>query len=339
MSRTRKTFQKSYELWVKSEYIDSEDREELLSIKDDEKEIENRFYTDLSFGTAGMRGVRGVGRNRINKYNIRKATQGLANYILKTTGEEGKKRGVAIAYDCRIGSTEYALNTALVLAGNGIKAYLFDSLRSTPELSFATRELKAIAGVMVTASHNPQEYNGYKVYWEDGAQIVEPQASGIVGEVNNVDIFNDIKMVSEEEARANELLETISKHVDDRFVEEVEKQAINRDIPGKKDFKIVYSPLHGTGRVAVQRVLKEMGFESVYTVPEQEMPDGMFPTCPYANPEDKSVFKLSTELADKLGAKICLANDPDADRTGMAIRDEEGKWATLITFSPSKNIF
>lgn len=321
-----KEFLKSYELWVKSEYIDSEDREELLSIKDDEKEIENRFYTDLSFGTAGMRGVRGVGRNRINKYNIRKATQGLANYILKTTGEEGKKRGVAIAYDCRIGSTEYALNTALVLAGNGIKAYLFDSLRSTPELSFATRELKAIAGVMVTASHNPQEYNGYKVYWEDGAQIVEPQASGIVGEVNNVNIFNDIKMISEEEARANGLLETISKHVDDRFVEEVEKQAINRDIPGKKDFKIVYSPLHGTGRVAVQRVLKEMGFESVYTVPEQEMPDGMFPTCSYANPEDKSVFKLSTELADKLGAKICLANDPDADRTGMAIRDEEGKW-------------
>ena len=182
-----KEFLKSYELWVKSEYIDSEDREELLSIKNDEKEIENRFYTDLSFGTAGMRGVRGVGRNRINKYNIRKATQGLANYILKTTGEEGKKRGVAIAYDCRIGSTEYALNTALVLAGNGIKAYLFDSLRSTPELSFATRELKAIAGVMVTASHNPQEYNGYKVYWEDGAQIVEPQASGIVGEVNSVD--------------------------------------------------------------------------------------------------------------------------------------------------------
>ena len=321
-----KEFLKSYELWVKSEYIDSEDREELLSIKDDEKEIENRFYTDLSFGTAGMRGVRGVGRNRINKYNIRKATQGLANYILKTTGEEGKKRGVAIAYDCRIGSTEYALNTALVLAGNGIKAYLFDSLRSTPELSFATRELKAIAGVMVTASHNPQEYNGYKVYWEDGAQIVEPQASGIVGEVNSVDIFKDIKMVSEDEARANGLLETISKHVDDRFVEEVEKQAINRDIPGKKDFKIVYSPLHGTGRVAVQRVLKEMGFDSVYTVPEQEMPDGMFPTCPYANPEDKSVFKLSTELADKIGAKICLANDPDADRTGMAIRDEEGKW-------------
>lgn len=315
-----------YEMWMASDYLDKEDREELMSIKGNDIEIESRFYTDLSFGTAGMRGVRGIGKNRINKYNIRKATQGLANYIIESTGETGKKKGVAIAYDCRIGSVEYALNTALVLAGNGIKAYLFTSLRSTPELSFATRELKAQAGVMVTASHNPQEYNGYKVYWEDGAQIVEPQASGIVNEVNNVDIFKDIKMISEDEAKAKGLLEYIGKEIDDRFVEEVEKQAINRDIPGKKDFKIVYSPLHGTGRVAVQRVLKEMGFDSVYTVPEQEMPDGLFPTCPYANPEDKAVFKLSTELADKIGADICLANDPDADRTGMAIRDNEGNW-------------
>ena len=179
---------------------------------------------------------------------------------------------------------------------------------------------------MVTASHNPQEYNGYKVYWEDGAQIVEPQASGVVNAVNSVDIFNDIKMITEEEAKAKGLLEYIGKAVDDRFIEEVEKQAINRDLPNKKDFKIVYSPLHGTGRVAVQRVLKEMGYESVYTVPEQEMPDGMFPTCSYANPEDKSVFKLSTELADKIGANICLANDPDADRTGIAIKDDNGNW-------------
>lgn len=315
-----------YEMWMASDYLDKEDREELMSIKGNDIEIESRFYTDLSFGTAGMRGVRGIGKNRINKYNIRKATQGLANYIIESTKEIGKKKGVVIAYDCRIGSVEYALNTALVLAGNGIKAYLFTSLRSTPELSFATRELKAQAGVMVTASHNPQEYNGYKVYWEDGAQIVEPQASGIVNEVNNVDIFKDIKMISEDEAKAKGLLEYIGKEIDDRFVEEVEKQAINRDILGKKDFKIVYSPLHGTGRVAVQRVLKEMGFDSVYTVPEQEMPDGLFPTCPYANPEDKAVFKLSTELADKIGADICLANDPDADRTGMAIRDNEGNW-------------
>lgn len=315
-----------YKMWLESKNITEKDRKELLEIRDDDKEIENRFYTDLSFGTAGMRGVRGVGRNRINNYNIRKATQGLANYILATTGEEGAKRGVAIAYDCRIGSTEYALNTALVLAGNGIKAYLFESLRSTPELSFATRELKAQAGVMVTASHNPQEYNGYKVYWEDGAQIVEPQASGVVNAVNSVDIFNDIKMISEEEAKAKGLLEYIGKAVDDRFIEEVEKQAINTYLPNKKDFKIVYSPLHGTGRVAVQRVLKEMGYESVYTVPEQEMPDGMFPTCSYANPEDKSVFKLSTELADKIGANICLANDPDADRTGIAIKDDNENW-------------
>lgn len=321
-----KSYLDYYKEWVESDYLTQDDKEELISIKGDDKEIESRFYTDLSFGTAGMRGVRGVGRNRINIYNIRKATQGLANYILKVTGEEGAKRGVAIAYDCRIGSVEYALNSALVLAANGIKAYLFTSLRSTPELSFATRELKAQAGIMVTASHNPKEYNGYKVYWEDGAQIVEPQASGIVNSVNSVDIFKDIKFIPETEAIKKGLLIYIDKKIDDRFVEEVEKQAINRDIPGKDKFKIVYSPLHGTGRVAVQRVLKEMGFESVYTVPEQEMPNGLFPTCSYANPEDTSVFKLSTELADKVGAKICLANDPDADRTGIAIKDDDGNW-------------
>ena len=321
-----KSYLDYYKEWVESDYLTQDDKEELISIKGDDKEIESRFYTDLSFGTAGMRGVRGVGRNRINIYNIRKATQGLANYILKVTGEEGAKRGVAIAYDCRIGSVEYALNSALVLAANGIKAYLFTSLRSTPELSFATRELKAQAGIMVTASHNPKEYNGYKVYWEDGAQIVEPQASGIVNSVNSVDIFKDIKFIPETEAIKKGLLIYIDKKIDDRFVEEVEKQAINRNIPGKDKFKIVYSPLHGTGRVAVQRVLKEMGFESVYTVPEQEMPNGLFPTCSYANPEDTSVFKLSTELADKVGAKICLANDPDADRTGIAITDDDGNW-------------
>ena len=321
-----KSYLDYYKEWVESDYLTQDDKEELISIKGDDKEIESRFYTDLSFGTAGMRGVRGVGRNRINIYNIRKATQGLANYILKVTGKEGAKRGVAIAYDCRIGSVEYALNSALVLAANGIKAYLFTSLRSTPELSFATRELKAQAGIMVTASHNPKEYNGYKVYWEDGAQIVEPQASGIVNSVNSVDIFKDIKFIPETEAIKKGLLIYIDKKIDDRFVEEVEKQAINRNIPGKDKFKIVYSPLHGTGRVAVQRVLKEMGFESVYTVPEQEMPNGLFPTCSYANPEDTSVFKLSTELADKVGAKICLANDPDADRTGIAIKDDDGNW-------------
>ena len=315
-----------YNEWLNSDMISEEDKKELESIKNDEKEVENRFYQDLSFGTAGMRGIRGVGRNRINVYNIRKATQGLANYILEVAGEEGAKRGVAIAYDCRIGSTEYALDSARVLAANGIKAYLFTSLRSTPELSFATRELNAISGIMVTASHNPQEYNGYKVYWSDGGQIVEPQASGIVNKVNNVDVFKDIKIISEEDAISKGLLVYVDKKLDDRFIEEVKKQAINVDLPNKADFKIVYSPLHGTGRVAVQRILKEMGFLNVTTVKEQEMPDGMFPTCSYANPEDKNVFKLSTKLADEIHANICIANDPDADRTGIAIRDNEGKW-------------
>ena len=317
---------KTYELWMNSDYIDEADREELKSIEGNEKEIEERFYTNISFGTAGMRGIRGVGTNRINKYMIRKATQGLANYIIASSGEEGMKKGVAIAYDCRIGSTEYAINTALVLAGNGIKSYLFESLRSTPELSFAVRELKCQAGVMVTASHNPQEYNGYKVYWDIGGQIVEPQASGIVNEVNKIENFEDIKMISEEEAKAKGLLVMIGKEVDDRFIEEVKKEAIITDIPGKKDFKIVYSPLHGTGRRPVQRILKEMGFESVYTVKEQEEPDGMFPTCPYANPEDHKVFALSTKLADEIGAKVCIANDPDADRTGLALKRENGEW-------------
>ena len=316
----------TYELWLNSTYIDEADRDELKSIASDEKEIEERFYTNISFGTAGMRGIRGVGTNRINKYMIRKATQGLANYIIETTGEEGIKKGVAIAYDCRVGSTEYAMNTALVLAGNGIKAYLYESLRSTPELSFAVRELKCQAGVMVTASHNPQEYNGYKVYWDIGGQIVEPQASGIVNEVNKVEKFEDIKMITEEEAKAQGLLVMIGKEIDDRFIEEVKKEAILTDIPGKKDFKIVYSPLHGTGRRPVQRILKEMGFESVYTVKEQEEPDGMFPTCPYANPEDHKVFALSTKLADEIGAKVCIANDPDADRTGLALKKENGEW-------------
>ena len=262
----------------------------------------------------------------MNRYNVGKASQGLANYILKMTGEEGKKRGVAIAYDCRIDSEENAETTARVLAANGIKAYVFESLRSTPELSFATRELRAQAGVMITASHNPKEYNGYKVYWEDGAQIVEPQASGIVDSVNAVDVFQDVKTITLEEAKKQGLFCSIGKSIDDRFIEEVEKNAIHREISGKENFPIVYSPLHGTGRVAVQRVLKEMGFLNVHTVAEQELPDGTFPTCPYANPEDHSVFQLSLDLADKVGAKLCIANDPDADRTGIAFLDKEGKW-------------
>ena len=314
-----------YEQWLNSEVIDKADKEELLSIKDNEKEIDERFYTDLAFGTGGMRGVRGIGTNRMNKYMIRKATQGLVNYMLKVDADRARKEGVAIAYDCRIGSTEYALNTALVLAANGIKAYLFESLRSTPELSFAVRETGSLAGVVVTASHNPVKYNGYKVYWDDGAQIVEPHADGVVDEVNAIKDLSEIKIISEEEARNKGLIINIGAEIDDKYIEIIKKEAIQTDIQGKGDFKIVYSPLHGTGKRPVERVLKEMGFNAVYTVASQAEPDGTFPTVGYANPEEPAVFKLGIELAEEVGATICMANDPDADRIGIAVKDGD-KW-------------
>ena len=319
-------FLDEYKKWLDSDMLSASEKEELKSIANDEKEIESRFYTDLSFGTAGMRGIRGIGRNRMNKYNIRKATQGLANYIIKETGEVGKKKGVAIAYDSRLDSVENAINTAMTLAGNGIKVYLFDGVRSTPELSFAVRELKAQAGIMITASHNPKEYNGYKVYWEDGAQIVDPQATGIVSSVGAVNIFNDIKLMDEKEAIDKGLLVYVGEKLDDRYIEEVKKNAINPNVENKDKIKFVYSPLHGVAARPVERVLKEMGYTNVYPVKEQEKPDGNFPTCDYANPEDTTVFKLSTELADKVGAKICIANDPDGDRMGLAVLDNDGKW-------------
>ena len=319
-------FLDEYKKWLDSDMLSTSEKEELKSIANDEKEIESRFYTDLSFGTAGMRGVRGIGRNRMNKYNIRKATQGLSNYIIKETGEVGKKKGVAIAYDSRLDSVENAINTAMTLAGNGIKVYLFDGVRSTPELSFAVRELKAQAGIMITASHNPKEYNGYKVYWEDGAQIVNPQATGIVSSVGAVDIFNDIKLMDEKEAIDKGLLVYVGEKLDNRYIEEVKKNAINPNVENKNKIKFVYSPLHGVAARPVERVLKEMGYTNVYPVKEQEKPDGNFPTCDYANPEDTTVFKLSTELADKVGAKICIANDPDGDRMGLAVLDNDGKW-------------
>ena len=319
-------FLDEYKKWLDSDMLSASEKEELKSIANDEKEIESRFYTDLSFGTAGMRGIRGIGRNRMNKYNIRKATQGLANYIIKETGEVGKKKGVAIAYDSRLDSVENAINTAMTLAGNGIKVYLFDGVRSTPELSFAVRELKTQAGIMITASHNPKEYNGYKVYWEDGAQIVDPQATSIVSSVGAVDIFNDIKLMDEKEAIDKGLLVYVGEKLDNRYIEEVKKNAINPNVENKNKIKFVYSPLHGVAARPVERVLKEMGYTNVYPVKEQEKPDGNFPTCDYANPEDTTVFKLSTELADKVGAKICIANDPDGDRMGLAVLDNDGKW-------------
>ncbi|MBN1467985.1 MAG: phospho-sugar mutase [Fusobacteriaceae bacterium] len=314
-------YKMKYEQWLNSTAIDDADKKDLLSIKDNDSEIEERFYTDLAFGTGGMRGIRGVGTNRMNKYMIRKATQGLANYMLKVDKEKAIKCGVAIAYDCRIGSTEYALNTALVLAANGIKAYLFESLRSTPELSFAVRETGSLAGVVVTASHNPVEYNGYKVYWDDGAQIVEPHADGVVAEVNAIEDLSEIKLISEEEARNKGLIIDIGAEIDNKYIETIKKEVIRKDIADKENFKIVYSPLHGTGKRPVQRVLKEMGFNSVFTVKEQAEPDGNFPTVGYANPEEPAVFKLAISLADEVGATVCMANDPDADRIGIAVKD------------------
>lgn len=312
--------------WRDSSYIDEADRAELRALEGNEKEIEDRFYTEISFGTGGIRGVRGVGCNRINKYMIRKATQGFANYINEVAKGDSSKKSCAIAYDCRIGSVEFALNTALVLAGNGIKAYLFKSMHSTPELSFAVRELKVQGGVVITASHNPQEYNGYKVYWNDGAQVVEPHASGIVDAVNEVSDFSMIKMLSEGEALESGLLVYIDEKIDTSFIEAVKKQIVNNKIDGKEDFKIVYTPLHGTGGRPALRMFKEVGFNSVYPVEEQLQGDGMFPTCSYANPEDPSVYKLGIELAEKIGSKIVMANDPDADRIGVAYKSKDGVW-------------
>ena len=284
---------------------------------------EDNFSKYLEFGTGGMRGIMGIGTNRMNKYMIGKATQGLANYLIKTTGEVGKTKGVIIGYDSRINSVEFAERTALVLCANGIKTYLFDSIKSTPELSFAVRELKCQAGIMITASHNPKEYNGYKVYWKDGGQLVEPQASGIIEEVNNADEFDDVRIITREEALTNGLLTILLDELDSKYLESVKKESILNNLP--KDIKIVYSPLHGTGGRPVKRLLEELGYTNIYVVDEQFEPNGEFPTCHYANPEEKLVFDLAIKLAESKGANICIANDPDADRTGMMVK-EDGKW-------------
>ena len=284
---------------------------------------EGNFSKYLEFGTGGMRGIMGTGTNRMNEYMIGKATQGLANYLIKTSGEVGKAKGVVIGYDSRISSVEFAERTALVLCANEIRAYLFDTIKSTPELSFAVRELKCQVGVMITASHNPKEYNGYKVYWEDGGQLVEPQASGIIEEVNNTDEFDDVKVITKEEALANELLIILSDDLDSKYLESVKKESILKNLP--KDIKIVYSPLHGTGGRPVKRLLEELGYTNIYVVDEQFEPNGEFPTCHYANPEEKSVFDLAIKLAEEKGANICVANDPDTDRTGMMVK-EDGEW-------------
>ena len=311
-----------YENWLNDPYISEKDKEELRNIENNEKEIEDRFYKDLEFGTAGLRGVLGIGTNRMNVYTVTKATQGLANYIIKKGGEQ---RGVAIAYDSRRMSQEFSEQVALCLNANGIKTYRFDSVRPTPELSFAVRELNCISGIVITASHNPPEYNGYKVYWEDGAQIVEPTDKEIISEVNSVTSFGEIKKMPKEEAVEKGLYNTIGEEIDKSYIGELKKLVVNQDAINKmqKDIKIVYTPLHGTGNKLVQVILKELGFENVYVVPEQEKPNGEFPTVDYPNPEDPKAFKLALELAKEKNADIVLANDPDADRLGMYVKDQK----------------
>ncbi len=313
-------YREKYEYWMNDPYFDEETKKELQSISDNEAEIQDRFYKDLAFGTGGLRGIIGAGSNRMNIYTVRKATQGLANYILK---EGTQDKGVAIAYDCRRMSPEFADVTALCLAANGIKAYVFDSLRPTPELSYALRELHCTAGVVITASHNPPEYNGYKVYWEDGAQITAPRDKDIISEVDAVKSYSDARTMCLEDAKAQGLYEVIGSEIDDKYIAELKKLIIHPDLLEKaaKDIKIVYSPFHGTGNVPVRRVLRELGFENVYVVPEQELPDPDFTTLEYPNPEDPKAFTLALKLAKEKDADIVMATDPDADRLGIYAKD------------------
>ena len=322
-------YKKLYEEWLSNPYFDEETKKELEAIKDDENEIKERFYKELEFGTAGLRGVIGAGINRMNIYTVRKTTQGLANYIAAVNGQA---KGVAIAHDSRRMSPEFAKEAALCLAANGVKAYIFDSLRPTPELSFAVRKLGCIAGINITASHNPPEYNGYKVYWEDGAQITPPHDTGIMDEVKKVTDFAAVKTMDEDSAKAAGLYQVIGQEVDDAYMEELKSQVIHMDAikAMAKELKIVYSPLHGTGNIPARRVLKELGFENVYVVKEQELPDGEFPTVSYPNPEADEAFDLGLKLAKEVGADLVLATDPDADRLGVRVKDSKtGEYHTL----------
>lgn len=318
-----------YEFWLASDAFDDETKAELEAIRGDEKEIKERFYKDLEFGTGGLRGIIGAGTNRMNKYTVGKATQGLASYILKNN-PDGAKMGVAIAYDSRNMSPEFAERAALVLNANGIKSYIFDELRPTPELSYAVRSLGCTAGIVVTASHNPPEYNGYKVYWADGAQVVAPKDRGIIEEVNAVADFADIKTIDKEEAVKAGLFNVIGSDIDDGFVNAVLEQAVRpEEVKKAEDMVIVYTPLHGTGNKPVRRVLKEAGFKNVFVVPQQELPDKNFSTVGYPNPEDPKAFTLAIELAKEKNADIVVGTDPDADRIGVVIKDKDGGYSVM----------
>lgn len=336
-------FMNKYNLWLQSQEVDSETKEELLSIKENISEIEDRFYKDLEFGTGGLRGKIGAGTNRMNRFTVAKATQGLAEFIkdnILRHSQDDKCRSdrdtslvkheelsVVIAYDSRHKSAEFAKTAALVLAANGIKAYLFESLRPTPELSFAVRHLKATAGIVITASHNPPEYNGYKAYWADGGQLVPEIANKVIEKVNEVKDFSCVRSIDEQEAFDKGLIDTIGKEIDDIYIEKVRNLRQREDID--KNINIVYTPLHGTGNIPVRRVLQELGYHNVYVVKEQELPDPNFSTVSYPNPEDPKAFKLAMELAEKVNGDIILGTDPDCDRVGVVVKDNKGEYIVL----------
>jgi len=322
------SYQNRYQEWMTHEIFDEETKKELLHIKEDSKEIEDRFYKDLEFGTGGLRGVIGAGTNRMNRYTVGRATQGLASYIIK---KKVANPSVAIAYDSRRFSKEFAAEAAAVLNGNNIKVYLFEALRPTPELSFAVRELGAAAGIVVTASHNPPEYNGYKVYWSDGAQIVSPIAEELLAEVNSITDFSKMKRLDAKQAENQGLLQLIGKEIDDIYIEKVKSLSLNPGIAKQlgTDLSIIYTPLHGTGNMPVRRVLSEMGFANVTVVPEQELPDGNFPTVKYPNPEEHDAFALAIKLAKEKNADVIIGTDPDCDRVGAVVKNSEGEYVVL----------
>ncbi|QEK13190.1 phospho-sugar mutase [Crassaminicella thermophila] len=323
------SYKDQYNYWLSNPYFDEATKAELKNIENDEKEIEERFYKDLEFGTGGLRGVIGAGTNRMNEYVVRKATQGFANYLLKTV-EAVKNKGVVIAYDCRHKSDVFAETAALVLAANGIKAYLFESLRTTPELSFSVRELGCAGGIVITASHNPPEYNGYKVYGEDGGQIVPDTAEKIIREIQDIKDYADVKYINKEDALDKGLLEIIGEEVDKKYIDKVKSLVLRKEVIERmKDMKIIYTPLHGTGNMPVRRVLNEIGFENVIVVNEQEIPDPNFSTVKSPNPEEHEAFTLAMELAKKHGADVIIGTDPDCDRVGVVVKNNEGKYQVL----------
>ncbi|MBY2475817.1 phospho-sugar mutase [Clostridioides difficile] len=324
-------YKNNYEMWLNSPYFDEQTKDELLNIKDDEKEIQDRFYKNLEFGTGGLRGIIGAGTNRINIYTVRRATLGILNYIMKTQGEEGKQKGIVIAHDSRYMSREFCIEVAKTLSAYGVKAYVFEELKPTPELSFAVRYLKCAMGIVITASHNPKEYNGYKVYDSDGGQICIDMANDIIAEVNKIDDYSIIKSLDFEEALSKNLITILDNEVDDEFIKAVKKQVLRQNIINEygKKLKIIYTPIHGTGNKPVRRVLNECGFENVRVVTEQELPDSNFSTVKYPNPEEKSVFNIAIEMAKRNDTDLIIGTDPDCDRVGVVVKDSSGEYVVL----------